>query len=332
MANNILAVDLGGTKTHLRLYGLGESQKPEMIREGILPSRQYPGLENLVLEFLATGQEKVEAACFGLSGPVVNGRARIVNLPWEVDQERISESIGCPRVRLMNDLETTAIGALHLSAHEFHCLNPGESHPGNKAVIAAGTGLGQAFLFWDGEQHRAAATEGGHADFSPQTEFQYGLLRFLQRKYAHVSWEHILSGAGLHELYCYLIEELGRSPNPETAQRLEEEDPGSVIGSMAVAGKCPVCLEAVDHFVEAYGAQAGNLALTVFALGGVYVGGGIAVKLLPRMVSGKFLSAFYHKERFEGFMARIPVHIILNPQASVIGAAHIAASLLFHGR
>jgi len=329
MEKNILAVDLGGTKTHLRLYRVEGAQALRLIREDILPSRRYSGLESLVKKFLSAGGEKVEASCFGLSGPVVNGRAKIVNLPWEVDRESLSRASGCPRVELMNDLETTAVGALHLSPEEFHCLNQGQLHLGNRAVIAAGTGLGQAFLFWDGKEYRPAATEGGHADFSPQTSFQYGLLQFLQRKYEHISWEHVLSGSGLYEIFLYLVECLKKIPNPEAIKMAEREDPGAVIGSMAVAGKCRVCEEAVDAFVEAYGAQAGNLALTVFALGGVYIGGGIAVKLLPRMMNGKFMAAFRNKERFEDFMSRIPVHIILNPQASVIGAAHVAASLLW---
>lgn len=329
MARNILAVDLGGTKTHLQIYDAEIPDRLRLVREGILPSSQYSGLEVLVNEFLQMKGEEISAACFGVSGPVVNGHAKIVNLPWEVDSRSLSQASGCPRVMLMNDLETTAVGALHLPSHEFHCLNPGEPFPGNKAVIAAGTGLGQAFLFWDGTKYWPSATEGGHSDFAPQNDFQYGLWKTLRRKYKHVSWEYLLSGGGLHEIYLYLTIALQKTPHTETVALLAKgENPGAVIGNMAVAEKCPVCMEAVDAFAEIYGGQAGNLALTVFALGGVYVGGGIAIKLLPRLLSGRFIQAFLDKGRFEEFMSRIPVHIILNPQTSVIGAAYSAASLI----
>lgn len=328
MEKNILAVDLGGTKTHLQIYAVDQSYGLRRLREEIMPSRQYPGLEDLVLAFLKKGEERIASACFGVSGPVIDGRAKIVNLPWEVDSGKLLHTCQCSRVELMNDLETTALGALHLPPHELHSLNPGQPQEGHRAVIAAGTGLGQAFLFWDGKQYIPAATEGGHADFAPQTEFQTGLQQWLQTKSRHVSWEHVLSGSGLFQIFRYLTESLQQTPDPITLHRIQSEDPATVVGEMAISQKCPVCMQAVDVFLELYGAQAGNLALTVFALGGVYVGGGMIVKLLPRLLSGKFMVAFCAKGRFEEFMTRIPVQILLNPHTSVIGAAYRAAHLI----
>ncbi|MGH7819073.1 MAG: glucokinase, partial [Candidatus Binatia bacterium] len=232
------------------------------------------------------------------------------------------------RVRLMNDLETTAYGALFLPADRVHVLHEGKPRRGNAAVIAAGTGLGQAFLYWDGRRHHPMSTEGGHTDFAPRDEMEIGLLRFLRKHYSRVSYERVLSGPGLHNVFRYLIEELGKPVEPDVAERLRTaEDPSAVIGEAGVAGRCRTCEEAVDLFVGVYGAQAGNLALSGLAVAGVYVGGGIVTKMLPKVVSGRFMDAFISKGRYVEMMSEVPVRIILDPKTSLLGAAQAACDL-----
>ena len=229
----------------------------------------------------------------------------------------------------MNDLEATAYGALFLSAHEILTLNTGKARRGNCAVIAAGTGLGQAFLFWDGQGYRPTATEGGHVDFPPRNEKEVELLRFLTKQYdGRVSCERVLSGPGLVNIFNFLCQVLQRPVAETLRARLQTEDAAAVIGEAGVTGSCRTCTEAVDMFVSLYGAQAGNLALTVMSVGGVYIGGGIVTKLLPKMTAGGFMQSFTDKGRFGQLLQDMPVRIILNPKAAQVGAAHAARALV----
>jgi len=228
----------------------------------------------------------------------------------------------------LNDLEATAYGALVLPEDKRQTLNVGVARTGNRAVIAAGTGLGQALLFWDGTRHVPVATEGGHADFAPRDEVEHDLLRWLERKYdGHVSYERTVSGHGLVNIFTFLDEHCRMPVSPETRRRLASEDPAAVIGELGVTGACATAVAAVERFVAIYGAQAGNLALTVMATGGVYVGGGIVNKLLPVMTNGAFVKAFVAKGRYEKLMREIPVWIIRDPDAGLHGAASVAAML-----
>lgn len=322
MAARVLAGDIGGTKTNLALYELAGGEQLEPVREHTFQNRDYRGLRDVIADF-APGT--VSAATFGIAGPVFAGEVRMTNLPWEIRRDDLAGALGCDAVRLLNDLETTAFGALFLPEDRITVLREGRPRPGNRAVIAAGTGLGQAILFRDGDRFVPSATEGGHVDFAPRNEKEIGLLRFLQREHERVSYERVVSGPGLHNVFRYLVEGLGREVAPEILERIAAGDPGSVIGE---SGDCPVCTEAVDLFVDLYGAQAGNLALAVLAVGGVYVGGGIVVKLLPRIRRGGFLEAFTRKGRYEDMMEDIPVRIILEPKASLLGAAHAARTAL----
>jgi glucokinase len=328
MVSYLLAGDIGGTKTTLAIYASEENQPLILVREAWFPSQYYEGVEPMLHGFLRSGKETIAAAALGLPGPVLEGEVQTTNLPWHVTTASVAQVIDCPRVRLMNDLETTAYGALFLPAADIQVLNVGAPRRGNRAVIAAGTGLGQAFLFWDGTHYRPVATEGGHVDFAPQTEQDLDLLRFLQQQYGRVSYERLLSGPGLFNIFSYLAQEQQKPVEPSVRDRLQQEDPAVVIGQAAVTGLCATCEEAVQIFLRLYAAQAGNLALTVMALGGVYIGGGMITKLLPRLDAGAFLRAFADKGRYAHFMTEIPVSVLLNPAASQLGAAHAARDLL----
>jgi glucokinase len=244
-----------------------------------------------------------------------------------VEARALGRLIGCPTVRLLNDLETTAYGALYLDADDLLVLSAGEPAPGNRAVIAAGTGLGEALLFWDGARYHPSASEGGHVDFGPRDAREEALLRFLRPRVGRVTWERVLSGPGLHNVFTYVVEGEGRAVAPEVRERLAREDPSAVIGELGVAGRCPACVEAVDLFVSLYGSQAGNLGLATLAVGGVYVGGGIVTKLLSKITAGSFLEAFHAKEPHAALMRRMPLAVILTAKASLLGAAHVAGEM-----
>ena len=328
MTATVLAGDIGGTNSRLALYAVAGPSALTPIRATTYPSREHAGLDEVVARFLADAAP-VAAAAFGIAGPVVDDAVRTTNLPWQISGAALRERLGTPHVRLLNDLEATAYGALTLPADQLLSLNAGVARPGNRAVIAAGTGLGQALLFWDGARHLPVATEGGHADFAPRDELEQDLLRYLAEKYGgHVSYERVVSGHGLVNVFRFL-DEVRRLPvADETRRRLESEDPAAVIGQLGIAGTCAAAAAAVERFASVYGAQAGNLALTVMATSGVYVGGGIVNKLLPAMTSGRFMDAFVAKGRYERLMREIPVWIIRDPDAGLQGAAHVAASLV----
>lgn len=328
MTRYVLAGDVGGTKTLLAVYAMNQAGTLTLVREGRFASKDYDRLETLVQEFLREHNTRIEASVFGLPGPVLDGEVQATNLPWKVSPASLSQATNCFRLRLMNDLETTAYGSLFLPPDEVLTLNPGKPRRGHRAIIAAGTGLGQAFLFWDGARYWPAATEGGHTDFAPRTEQDAALLAFLQKRYGRVSYERVLSGPGLVNILDFLREEQRRPLTPVVAERLQQEDPAAVVGESGVKGLCPTCEEAVDLFLNTYGAQAGNLALTIMALGGVYIGGGIITKLRPRLSASQFMQAFFDKGRHAALMAEIPVYVLLNPKTSQLGAAHAAKELL----
>jgi glucokinase len=329
MPQYVLAGDIGGTKPNVAVCTVERSGRLSVVREQSFPSRRYQGLEKVVEAFLDGKRERIGAAAFGVAGPVLDGRVKTTNLPWVVRATSLGRVLGTKRVRLMNDLEATAYGGLFLPAKEICWLSRGKRRrAANIAVIAAGTGLGQAFLFWDGARHRAVATEGGHADFAPRNEKELALLVFLQKKFSRVSYERLLSGPGLVNIFTFFADEVGRPVSATVRSRMQTEDPAAVIGEAGVSGSCPASVEAVETFIEIYGAQAGNLALAVMATAGVFVGGGIVVKMLPKMRSGSFLRAFRDKGRYRELMSQIPVGVLLNPKTALIGAAHSAVELL----
>jgi len=327
----ILAGDIGGTKTVLTLFERsGETLRG--VRTEVYPSADYAGLEAILERFLAAPPaEAIEAAGFGVAGAVIDGAASTTNLPWEqVVSSKLGPACGLADAVLLNDLEAAAYGMLVLPADDFVQLNPGveSDRRANMAVIAAGTGLGEALLVWDGERHIAVACEGGHVDFAARTDEEVELMRFLRAEHGRVSAERILSGPGLHDVYRFAREASGVAEPDWLSARLAAEDPSAVVSQVAQEAKDPVCERALALFASLYGAEAGNLALKVLALGGIFVGGGIAPKILAALQAGSFLESFAAKGRFRGLLERIPVRVATNPAAPLLGAAHRAAGLL----
>ncbi|HVC88271.1 MAG TPA: glucokinase [Gaiellaceae bacterium] len=304
----ILAGDIGGTSTRLALFD-GDPAKPTVLET--YPSRAHAGLEELVADFTAAHPSSLEAASFGVAGPVRGGRCvDATNLAWEVDAAPLAALLGLERVQLLNDLEANALGIASLRPSDFAALNDGDPDAaGNAAVVSLGTGLGQAGLYWDGRQHRAFATEGGHVDFAPRSERQVELYRWLEPQLGHVSVERVCSGTGLATLYRFA----GGAPDTDPAAIAAGADTGDA-----------AAVEAVDLLVEIYGSHAGNVALAMLATGGVYLGGGIAPKILPRLQAGGFIAAFVDKGRFRRLLERIPVTVILNDKTALLGAARAA--------
>lgn len=323
----ILAGDIGGTKTVLSLLEKGEDGQMNCVQERTFASGEYDSFNEILALFLPP-DSRIESACFGVAGPVVNQRCFATNLNWTLDGDELKAKLGTDRVRLLNDLEAMAVGMLYLEADDFIELNPAaEPQTGNIAVIAAGTGLGEAILYWDGKQHHPIATEGGHGSFAPQNPQQDQLLQFLRRRYPqHVSYERILSGMGFSHLYDFLVEHRFAPPCPAVPSAHSAHasgiDRNAVISRLGLNDEDPLCSEAVRLFAEIYGAEAGNLVLKSFATGGVFIGGGIGPKIRAAMESGGFMQAFVAKGRFHALLSKMSVKMALNPRTPLIGAVH----------
>lgn len=317
----ILAGDIGGTKTALAWVDGGA-----IVGSRTYPSANYNSFTDIVREFVAArAPEEVRAACFGVAGPIVNGVVKTTNLPWVIDAKDFVALLGTSSVRLINDLEAIAYGVVAIGDEEFVTLNAGRSDgTGNAAVIAAGTGLGEAGLYWDGRVHRPFASEGGHASFAPRDDIEIELLRFLLAEHDHVSWERVLSGPGLHNVYRFLRDARGGDEPPWLADRIREHDPAAVIAECALDHASPLCEQALGVFVSLYGAEAGNLALKTLATGGVFVAGGIAPKILPTLTDGTFLEAFLGKGRLRPVLEAIPVRVVVSDTVALLGAARAA--------
>jgi glucokinase len=326
----LLAGDVGGTKTVVALYE-ETPEGPRLVRDGTYSSQAHVALEQIIEEFFAGHpRPALRAACFGVAGAVINGECQTTNLPWKLSERVLATALPSPKVKLLNDLEAMAYGMLFLPPEERCVLNAGAQppQPGNVAVIAAGTGLGEAILYWDGKNHSPLASEGGHADFAPQTDQQVELLRYLWKKFgAHVSYERILSGPGFFTLYSFLRDQGYFPESPVLTERLKTGDPSATVAQAGLAGEDPLCVATLELFCSIYGAEAGNLALKCVAVGGVFVGGGIAPKILPMLEKGSFLHGFYTKGRFRALMERMPVWVALNPRTPLIGAARFATRL-----
>lgn len=306
----ILAGDIGGTKTHLGLFA-PDGNGP--LRLSTYRSADYAHLADLVGDFLSVHNAEVRYACLAVAAPMADGKGSVVNLPWPVYAHEIVERLRLPGVRVINDLEANARGVAALGPEDFVVLNEGDlDATGNAAVISAGTGLGEAGLYWDGERHHAFASEGGHADFAPRSELEAALCSQIELEYGHASYERVCSGMGLANIYRFL-------GGPDA-------DPAAI--SQAALNGDERAGWALDLMVSIYGAEAGNVALKLMATGGVYVGGGIAPKILPKLTNGAFMRAFVDKGRFRPLLERIPVRVILNEKAALLGAARCARSML----
>lgn len=321
----VLAGDIGGTNTRLaRLQVAG--RKVEILAQATYPSRDYAGLDEIVAAFARSHSLNVDHACFGIAGPVANGIAETTNLPWRVDAHRLANTFKLKTATLLNDLEANAWGIAALNDADFCSLHSGASQAGgHAAVIAAGTGLGEAGLFWDGHRHHPFASEGGHASFSPVNVLEAALLSFLRASFGHVSWERVLSGPGLVNIHAFLLAHRRAATPPWLDDEMRAGDPAAAIAQAALLERDDTCMEALALFVRLYGAEAGNLALKLMATGGVYLGGGIAPRILPALTSGTFMAAFLDKGRMRGLLETIPVRVILNDQAALLGAALRAA-------
>jgi glucokinase len=326
----ILAGDIGGTKTRVTLFERTNGGL-RSLRHEVYRSAEHAGLEEILDLFLAADPARPTAAGFGVAGPVIEGRAITTNLPWrDVDSGKLAARLGLEHFVLLNDLQAAAYGMLVLPEQDLVQLNPGveADRRANMAVVAAGTGLGEALLVWDGSRHLAVATEGGHVDFSPRSDEEIELLRFLRAEFGRVSAERILAGPGLHNVYRFVRARGGEAEPGWLSERMSREDPSAVVSQVALERGDAACVRALELFVSLYGAEAGNMALKVLAVGGVFVGGGIAPKILPAIQSGTFMEAFVAKGRFEPMLRGIPVRVATNPGAPLLGAAHKAAGLI----
>jgi glucokinase len=329
----ILAGDVGGTKVHLALYNFAGGQL-QAVRDEKFPAHQFATLEAVVEDFLAAGRDRgvatkaseIAAACFGCPGPVRNGRLKLTNLPWTLDQHDLAQSLGIEQIFLINDLEANGYGIPELRAESIVTLHDGDaSAVGHRGLIAAGTGLGEALLIWDGKAHRPIASEGGHCDFAARTDREIALLEYLRATLkGRVSWERVVSGLGIQNVYAYL-RDVERMDEPAwLRERMKTEDPNAVIGQSAEDGSSELCFETLETFAAAYGAEAGNIALKVLAAGGMYLGGGIAPKSLKTLQAGGFVEAFLDKGRLSPVLEAIPVRIILDDTCALLGAAAYA--------
>jgi len=318
----ILAGDIGGTKTALALYSPGTGPRRPLAL-ATFPSGDYASLEDIVRAFLSNLDTRVERASFGIAGPVVRGRSQVTNLPWVVDTQSLSGALGGVPVRLLNDLEAIANAIPFLEPTDLATLNRGqpEQH-GPLAIIAPGTGLGEAYMVWDGTRYRPHASEGGHTDFGPTSPLEVELLSYLWPRFDHVSYERICSGIGIPNLYAF-FKDSGNAFEPEwLRQRLAEAvDPNPVIMQAAMEQHTEICVKTLDLFVSILGSETGNLALKVLATGGVYLSGGISLRILSKLQEPAFLQSFTRKGRFSELLARVPVHVILHSQVALLGVA-----------
>jgi len=320
----ILAGDIGGTNTRLAFFD-GTPRQPRPVALEVFPSKVHKGLEDILRIFLKDRQQTVEAAAFGIAGPVHDGRCQTPNLPWNVDSRSVAQCLGLPAAGLLNDLEANAHGISVLGPSDFATLSegaPGSS--GNRALISAGTGLGEAGLIAEGDEYRPYPSEGGHADFAPRTDTEIDLLRYLSQRFEHVSYERVLSGPGLFNIYQFFRDTHRAEAPAWLAAEMAKRDPAAVISENALKGTSPICGMAMDQFVSIYGAEAGNLALRALATGGVYLGGGVAPRILPKLQEPAFLKAFRAKGRLSKLVEAIPVRVIVNDKTALLGAARVA--------
>ena len=327
----ILAGDIGGTSVKLALFNY-DSGCLNLDRECIFRSKDYSGLDAILLEFIENRKISIEQACLGVAGPVDNGKCTVTNLQWIVETENLKNILGIDNVWIINDLAAMACAIPFLQESVLEVLQNGEvDTSGRVAVIAAGTGLGQAFLIPDSsDRYLIIDSEGGHCDFPFNDDIERDLFHFFQNQFGRVSIERVLSGSGLFQIYQFLNKKLSIDEPEWLSDELKENDPASVITSHGLNGKSEICKKTLDLFISFYGRVAGNLALQFRAKGGVYIGGGIAPKIISQIKSGNFMESFLSKGRFRSFMETIPVKVIMNEKASLLGAAQYALGKKFN--
>jgi len=324
----ILAGDIGGTKTNLGIFSKG-ARRPLMKISKTYPSRRYHDVEAIITGFVKEFPVPVQSACFGIAGPVHKGRCNVTNLPWEVRESRLKKRLRLKHLRLVNDLTATAYAIPYLKKGELHVLNTGKvEREGNIALIAPGTGLGESIIVFEKGRHIPVPSEGGHVDFAPNNRKEAELWGYLKKKYGHVSLERILTGQGLTDIHSFIINSSPRGKYTRVIERMRDADPASIISEEALNGKARSCRIALDMFVSILGGAAGNLALTGMATAGVYLGGGIPPRILAALRGDRFFLSFTDKGRFKGLLEKVPVYVILNDRAALVGAAIKAFELV----
>ncbi len=315
----ILSGDIGGTKVHLALFEDGDVKR--VVAQKIFSAKEFADFSILLTEFLRPlSGIKIDRACFGIAGPILNERCSTTNLPWVIDAELLRQQIQTSHVFLINDLEANAWGLRCLGDDAFFVLNEGVKMEGNAALISPGTGLGEAGLYWNGKSHFPFSSEGGHSGFASQNEEEIELWRYLKKTHEHVSFEHVLSGSGIYQIYRFFVDVKGLEGILTQKILEEQKEPQRLIRDKAIKKECPVCMRTIDLFVSILGGEAGNLALKMLSVGGVYVGGGIPPKIVDFLKTGTFMKSFVDKGRFRSLMEKIPVKVVLNDNTALMGA------------
>lgn len=324
-----LAGDIGGTKTNLAVFS-AEKGAHEPVAEATFVSANYQDLETMIQEFLVAAHAQIEIAAFGVAGPIQGNRVQMTNLTWSIDADRVRDAFSLKAVYLLNDLQSIASAVPILQPSDVYTLNNGTPKPGGSiGVIAPGTGLGEAFLAWDGQRYHAYASEGGHSSFAPLNTTELDMLRYLLERYDHISYERVGSGLGLPNIYAFFRDTQDIAELPHITEQLAQaSDPTPIIVNAALdaTNPSPLCQQTLNTFISVLGSEAGNLALTLLATGGIYLGGGIPPRILSSLTDGHFMQAFLAKGRFDQLLTHIPVYVILNPKAALLGAAHVAMS------
>jgi glucokinase len=321
----LLAADIGGTKTNIALYR-AEPNGLTCLREKRYPSKDHSSFMEIVRDFTGDiGGQLPERIAAAVAGPVVDGKSKLTNLPWVLDSKAMSKELGIP-VKFINDLEATAYGTAGLGKDELVTLAAGDANAkGNMAIIAPGTGLGEAGLYWDGQRYHPFATEGGHSDFAPRTKTDVELFWFLQRQYGHVSWERVVSGMGIRNIFHFLTEGRREAIPEWLSQRLKDEDPAAVISEAAIKHEDLVCGETMELFVRYLATEASSLVLKLMATGGLFIAGGIPPKILPLLQSDSWKGNFDNNGRMHDLSDRVPIYVVLNDKMALQGAAWYGA-------
>jgi len=326
----ILAGDIGGTKTRLAVFDV-EGGRLDTLSEASYPSGEYASFDAIVRDFLDGTAADCRQACFGVAGPVQHGRVETTNLPWVIDAQRMVTGFGFNTVSLMNDLQANAWGIDALGDDDFCLLRAGQAEAaGNASIIAAGTGLGEAGLYWDGQRHWPFASEGGHADFSPHSDLEIALLEYLRQRFGHASWERVVSGPGLVNLHDFLRAHRGVAVPSWLNDEMAAGDAAAAISRAALDERDAICADALDLFVHLYGVEAGNHALKMMATGGIYIGGGIAPRILDKLKGPLFMEGLLSKGRMRPLVEGMPVRVILNDRAALYGPALYLAAMTAH--
>jgi len=328
----VLAGDIGATSARLAVVEV-EGREVRFLEERHYESTRFDALEPILREFLGGLSERPQAGCLGVPGPVVGGRARLPILGWQVERDSLVEAAGISRLEILNDFEVLARSIPVLSGDDLVTLHPGGGpdpggNPRPLAVVGAGTGLGHAYLTWEEGGYRVHPSEGGHVEFSPRSPLEWELREHLAGRHGRVSVERVVSGPGLLNVYRFLADRGRAAESPRIRERMAEEDPAGVVAEHGLEGSDPLCVQALDILVSAYGAHAGDVALVLRAEGGVFLAGGVPPRILPKLRDGTFLKAFLDKGRLTPLLERVPVHVVVNPRAALVGAADLARGLL----